>query len=417
MEIDMKKTRLTDGRYENMATGLGQAGADKTVHTHAGAYRDGDDKEYALMTLTDGIASKIVSGVVASAFKEEVSVIGDPEGKLLKLAAGTGLFRALRSALEYERMIGGALVVTTYSGDGTDLSKAPDAGERVTGYRVFSKGRVLLQPGDFDELGRIAAFRVRKRDGAEFTIAAERCTVVRGLAVPDVITEVSLNDEFFGSAPLARCETSLKSLASVIGNVVSMADECGIAVFSLANLNMMLSKPDCGINDLQKLMSAIKLSMSGMRAVFQDKDDSFSMMSHDFNGLPDVIQKLRGQVASDSGIPESILFGQTASGLSQTNAADEKQYALMVEEWRSEYAEAPLVALLSDLARRNTGIAGGVEGVEFGAVIPMTLPERQTAMKMQADTMKMYFDMGVLTAGEIRENVFKNGHSFNVSVK
>lgn len=177
---------------------------------------------------------------------------------------------------------------------------------------------------------------------------------------------------------------------------------------------MMLSKPDCGVNDVHRVLSLAKLTMNSMRAVFAGKDDGFEILNHSFAGLPEIWQKSMNLVSSKSRIPVSILFGQGATGLAQTNEGDLKAWAQTVGAWRSDCLYRPTCRLLADLTRRNLGREMSEFG--WGAVDEMTLKETLDAKKLQADTLKAYCDMGVLSPDEIREGVFVNGHGWEVSV-
>ncbi len=210
-------------------------------------------------------------------------------------------------------------------------------------------------------------------------------------------------------------EQSLKELAAVSGAITNMAQETGTLLMRMSNLNMMLSKPDCGVNDIHKVMSLLKLTMNSMRAAFAGKDDGFDILSHNFQGLPEVWQKCMVQVAAKSRIPMSILFGQSATGLAQTNEGDTQAWCQSVDMWRNDCLYRPTCALLADLTRRNLGRE--LSEFEWGAVDEMTLKQTLEAKKLQADTLNTYYQMGAVAPEEVRRAVFENGHSWEVSVE
>jgi hypothetical protein len=169
------------------------------------------------------------------------------------------------------------------------------------------------------------------------------------------------------------------------------------------------------VKDVHKIMSLLKLTMNSMRAAFAGKDDGFEILSHNFAGLPEVWQKSQVDVSSKARIPMSILFGQSATGLAQTNEGDIQTWCQSVDMWRNDYLYDPTCKMIADLTRRN----GTKEFTEFswGEVDEMTLKQTLEAMKLQADTLNVHYNMGVLAPEEIRKSVFKNGHSWEVSVE
>ena len=79
---------------------------------------------------------------------------------------------------------------------------------------------------------------------------------------------------------------------AVVGSVVNMAQETGTLLMRMSNLSLLLSKPDCGVEDIHKVMSLLKLTMNNLRAAFAGKDDGFDILTHNFAGLPEIMNKL-----------------------------------------------------------------------------------------------------------------------------
>ena len=415
----MTKTKqaiqIKDGAYENMATGLGKKSMDKSANIRATPYTPAKLPELASMKVQDGIAAFIVDGIPEAALMKDVSITNDGDGAAFKIASNIGLFRAIKDAGSELRLTGGALIVTEYEGDTVEtLATEPNPSAKVKSYRVYSAGKVDLQNGDFNG-EEPDFFNVLLLDGKSRKIHPSRCTVFKGPKLPDVLSDVSLRERYFGVSALYPVEQSLKELAAVSGAIIHMAQETGTLLLRLSDLNMMLSKPDCGVEDLHKVLSLLKLCMNSMRAGFAGKDDGFDILSHNFAGLPEVWTKSMALVSSRSRIPMSILFGQSATGLAQTNEGDIKAWCQLVDMWRNNYLYAPSCKLISDLTARNH--TEKFEEFTWGAVDEMTLKELLEARKLQAETLDIYFKDGALYPEEMREGVFKNGHSWEISVK
>ncbi|SHL03616.1 anti-CBASS protein Acb1 family protein [Fibrobacter sp. UWH4] len=410
-----KTTTMMDGSYENLVTGLGKAGMDKSANIRAKHYIPANLTELASMKVQDGIASFIVDGVPEAALMKDISVTNDTEGEVLRDATRLGFFRAVKRAGSEMRLTGGSVVVTEYEGDNSEtISEEPSAGAKVKGYRVYSAGRVNLRKEDFDgEEPRI--FRCNKIDGTDVEIHASRCTVFHGVELPDVLNGHSLRESYFGVSALYPIEQALKELAAVSGAIVNMAQETGTLLMKMGGLNLMMSKPDCGVADIHKMMSLVKLCMNSLRAAFAGKDDGFEILSHNFAGLSEIWQKCMNIVAAKSRIPVSILFGQSATGLAQTNEGDTKAWCQTVDAWRADYLYRPMCRLIEDFSRRN--LNKDYSEFEWGAVDEMTLKQTLEARKLQAETLNIYYNMGTLYPDEVRKNVFENGHSWEVSVE
>lgn len=412
----MNTVKITDGAYGNFVTGMGRKDTDKTESTFAKNYQGSDLAELARMKMLDGIAARIVECVPETAFKEAISITGDSDGKVFKEASSLGLFEALQLAGEYQRLAGGAIIATEYESDYNvnALTLPAPTKAKVKQYRVYSAGKVNLESSDFDG-DKPRLFKVELLDGKQIDIHPSRCTVFHGKIVPDLMSGISVRERFFGTPALKACEHSLKNLANVMGAIVNMATETGIMLFSLEGFNEMLSKPDCGIQDAQQLISLVKLSMSSFRGVFSGANDKFQILSHNFTGLPEVLQKAMNMVCADSRVPASVLFGQSATGLAQTNEGDIKAYAELVESWRSRYIYRGACKLITELSTRNCAVT--CSEFEWGPVVVMTVKEKLEAMKLQAEMLNIYYQMGAIDADSIKKSVFVNGHSWDVTVK
>lgn len=413
-----QRKKFSDGAYTNLVTGLGNAGMDKTEHTMATPYAAANLEELARMQMQDGLADIIACDPVETAFMNEPTLVGDDGGEILEAAMQTGIVEAIQSAAEEQRLTGGAIVVREYEGedfgDGHTPQEAPGQGWKISGFRVYGAGEIKLNASDFDG-DRPANFPVRLMDGTEIRIHPARCTVFHGKRLPGSLKAAGcIREKFFGTSALRPVEKALKDLATVTGAVVNMASETGTLLVSLDGLNEMLSKPDCGVNDVHRLMSLVKMSMNSMRAAFAGPNDKFQILSHNFGGIPEVMQKLMVLTAAKSRIPMSILFGQSATGLAQTNEGDAKAYAKTVNSWRQRYIYSPAAELFADFARRNFGKE--VNGFTWGTIDTRTVTEELDARKKESEIDTAAINMGVLTPDEVRKARYENGHSFELSV-
>lgn len=418
MTTENKNKTIADGAYENFATGLGQAGFDKTEETRAGVYRGANGLELACMAVQDGVADRIVTLPPEACFSQDITIIGDEKGEILDLADDLGLFDALETAGEVQRLSGGALIVTEYSDVKTaaDLSKPVKNGAEIFGYRVYSSNKVNLQK-DYFEGDEPSRFDVTKIDGSKVAIDASRCTVVHGRPLPQELTGGNLKEGYFGVSVLKKCEADLKGYATIMGASKVMASETGAKLFSLENFNELLSRPDGkGVSAAKDVISLVSYSLNSCRSAFMGPNDKVTFMAHNFAGLPDIIKEWKGKLCASSGFPESILFGRTASGLAQTNEGDLKTFGELCHKWRKRYIYRPAMKLIKDLAARNANkkISGSFT---WGAIDVMTEKELIEARAKQATTLNTYYQMGAISADEVRNAVFVNGHSFDVNLE
>lgn len=227
---------------------------------------------------------------------------------------------------------------------------------------------------------------------------------------------LSFNQKYFGCSSIKEVDDSLKDLASSMGGVANMVTETGLKVFSLAGLTQMLSRPDDGVKSVQERMSIVNMALSAYRSVFQDKEDKFDMVSHNFSGIPDIIRLMMVAVCAKSKIPMSILFGQTITGLAGTNDGDLKTFYKDVNNWRKKVFYRNMCKLITDYVNRNVGKTG-LFNFTFAPLGTLTGKEYVDAKFVQAQTCEKFFNMGAMTSDEVRECCLENGGTFELSVK
>ena len=413
---------MEDGAYQNLVTGLGNAAMDKDEHTRIQyATIRPNYEDLAMQFVRDGVVKRLCKEPVDKALKTPIVINGDEGDKHLKELTRLGFFEAVRKAGAWSRLFGGAIIVTLYAGDGSDdLSKPAAPNKKVAGYRVYSPGRILLTEDCLSSdpsselFGKVERWPIQLRAGKILQVHGSRVHVFKGEDVPDVL-DSELEAYIFGASVVDMANAGIKKLPGAFGAISNMLQENGISVFGLNGLSGMLAM-EGGVQKVRERMSLVKLGMSTMRAVFQDKDDTFEMKSHSMGDVPESVKMIMAYCAALTGIPVSILFGNMVSGLSSTNDGDIRQYNDLVEQWRMDCLYEPMCAMISDYMKRNAG-KGGVTDFQFGEVSQSTANEKAELRDKNGNFCKNMFDMGAMTPKEVRENLLVNGGTNEISVK
>lgn len=413
---------LSDGAYANFVTGLGNPRMDKDEHTHVVCGITTPNYEaLAAQFVKDGVVKQIARGPAVKALKTPIVINNDKDDKTFKALSRLGFFRACRNAGTWARLFGGALVVTLFEGDGDGkLEEEPGKGDKVAGYRVYTPGRIMLTESSLCSdpqsrwFGKVEKFPVQVRNGKIVDIHASRCHIFRGVEAPDLF-DTDIRTYIFGTSEVDMANVGLKKLPPAFGAVSNMLQENGLSVFSLKDFSMMLAS-EGGLRKAQERMGLVKIGMSTMRAVFQDKEDAFEMKSHSMSDVPESIKMLMAYTSALTGIPVSILFGNMVSGLSSTNDGDIRQYNDLVDQWRNDCLYEPMVEMLTEYRNRNENVSG-IQDFTFGELSQSTEVEKADLFEKKVNSCKTLFEMGSMTPKEARENLIVNGGTSELSVK
>ena len=412
---------LSDGDYRNLVTGLGNAAMDKDEHTQVvmGVVAPNYDA-LAAQYVKDGIVTKIARSPAVKALKTPIVINDDKKDKTYKALSRIGFFKTCRNAGTWARLFGGALVVTLFEGDGdADLADEVGKDDKVVGYRVYTPGRINLTESDICSdptskwFGKVEKYPVQTRNGNILNIHASRCHVFKGFEAPDVVdTDIMLY--VFGCSEVEKANVALKKIAPAFGSLSNMLQENGLSIFSINGLSSMLATKD-GQEKVRERMSVVKLGMSSMRAVFQDKEDAFDMKSHSMSEVPEAVKMLMSFLSGVTEIPVSILFGNMVSGLSSTNDGDIRQWNDLVETWRNDCLYEPMVEMLTEFRNRNEG-KQGIQDFTWGELSQSTESEKADLFEKKVNSCKTLYEMGSMTPKEARRNLILNGGTSEITV-
>lgn len=243
------KTKLNDGAYRNLVTGLNDPTTDKTIHTHADGFNAvQNDVELALMYLDDGIASNIASTFPESALAEDIKIIGDEDGKIIKELESIDFIESVIEAGTMSRVFGGAVIVTLYDGN-TDFDKAPNDNEKVVGYKVYNSSDFELDINDFvtdqksDYYNEVELFRLVKDNGEIERIHASRVTIIRNKRAPRILRNLDWKQRYFGCSSVKEVDDSLKNLGLSFGGLGNMVAESGLKIFPFPDFSRCWQTP------------------------------------------------------------------------------------------------------------------------------------------------------------------------------
>lgn len=423
IQLDDGKELQLDGAWVNAVTGMG-TGMDKDSHTRVagGSYRV-PHRDLAAAYVGDGIVRRLARVPAEKALKEPVTIVGDEGGETYEALSRLGLFDAVVEAGSLARLHGGAAVVTVYSGDGRSpgaLGSAPGAREEVVGWRVYSPYDMELMDSDFDRdpasprFGEPASFPLRLRDGTHLRLHWGRVTVFHGPQVPGAV-DCDACTSFYGASDVLPAMDAVARIPAAMAAVSNLMQRNGTMVFRIAGLGQIEQLED-GQRIIHNRVTDMTARMGSMRAVLLDGTDAFESVAASLGGVPEVLKQLYAHVSSVTGIPVSVLFGDTATGLSSTNEGDIRQMDELVERWRQKCLYAPLCSLVTDFRNRNERKVGG-HALQFGPVSQSTEREKAEMLKQRADAMRVLYDIGAVTAAEVRENLLVGGGNADITVE
>jgi phage-related protein (TIGR01555 family) len=434
-----KYKRLAKDGWSNLITGLNGFKTAKKRHTHH--VFDGllADHELESLFVEDGLAARIVKLLPDDMYREGWEY-EFPEIDELKAAEYSEAYAAIfegisavtkmKEAAYWNRLKGGAAILISVI-DGMDM-RAPLMPKKI---RTFEKLKVLDRTGiDFINIqfqndptqpryGLLVLYPVkfdigRGIEGTQL-VHFSRVIELHGDTLPkDSATSLSPERRFWGISVLQRAEDRLKTLGSSLGSIDQLLEEMSVGKHKIKNLANLLSSPE-GKAAIQLRVELNDLTRSVFRSMYLDAGDEGGKGAEDFvrdtvnfTGVPEILYIIFMLLSADTGYPITRLFGVSPGGMNATGESDMRNYYDGVRSAQTTEM-LPMVLRIARIIHEWRNIPEPY--IKF---LPLqTMNEKEQAEldklnvdkdKLEADTYKVYVDMGALEPYEVRFLKFGN---------
>ena len=203
---------------------------------------------------------------------------------------------------------------------------------------------------------------------------------------------------------LQRLYEVLRDFEAGFAGMSYLLTDAGQAVYTVKGLQEILGA-EGGQDLLAKRFEMIELSRSVAKALIIDEDEKFERKTTTFQGIPEVIDRLVNRLAAASGIPVTILMGQSPAGMNATGASDIRLFYDRVKSYQDAQIK-PALERLIQLIMRSMGAEPKVWEVTFNSLFQPTDFEAADLRNKVAQTDKLYIDAEVLTPEEVALNRF-----------
>ena len=393
---------LADG-WQNVLTGLGTT-SDKLRSTvwQIGTQPVQSADQYESIYETSWLARRVVQVFPEHALRKrpELKNVEDPVALWEKwdVLNSTDLYPhgVLSQALFQGRLSGGAVLVPGFR-LGDPVQPAPEAGPQTELLWLdvvrWADLRAVVRDTDANSprYKQPLIYQVQgDHSRAGYQFHASRAIYCEGAprarARPSDLTPwLSVLDPVIEE--LKRYDTAWQSIGHLL-------DEASIGVLKLQGLIGMLAQKDQSA--VEARMQLMTQGRSVARTVFLDAatQEEFSRTEVSFAAIPQLLEQAVLQVSGATEIPVAILLGQAPAGLNATGENDRAQFDDRIAVYQRSSVAPKMTKLLS-------WIHGAPVELEFPPIREMSEAERAELENKEAQTDKLYLDMGVQTELDI----------------
>lgn len=360
------------------------------------------DPELSNLFYTDDVAAKLVEKRPEEAFRKGYR-LRDPAdetgaSKLFEQARALDVDAKMQEGATWGRLYGGSLVVLGIEGGG--LPWQPLMLEKVREVRfvnVVDRRACNVEKYYTDPLspkyGQPEVYGIAGENGLYSFIHESRVIRFDGTPV-DMRKRRELNG--WSYSVLQRPYDVMRAFATAFQAAGVLTADASQAVFTMKGLFEMIASGEK--EKLQTRMQLVDMSRSAARAVILDSDgERFERIATNFQGLPEMLDRMMMRLASSVDMPVTILMGRSPAG---QNATGESDFTHWYDSIRSQQAKEfgpKLLRVYEILAHKPLPGAK----IEWCELQEMTEKEKAEIEKYEAEKWATYIDKGVLYPQEV----------------
>lgn len=162
---------------------------------------------------------------------------------------------------------------------------------------------------------------------------------------------------------------------------------------------------------IRQRVSMVENARNALNAVVVDADDDYSIINTDLGGVVDLLDEMKVAIAADTGIPVSVLFGQSAKGMNATGENDLEGLYDLVEGIQQNKIKPVAEKLLEIVILQQHVKANNDWRVVFPSLKTPADRELADVAKIKADTenakLKRLLDLteiGAMSNDEVRSH-------------
>ena len=224
----------------------------------------------------------------------------------------------------------------------------------------------------------------------------------------------------WGMSVLQSVYDSFKHYYSGTSSIATLLTEFDIFVHKVRGLASMLAAGKEGqVRDRLQLNDMSKSIYRGY-AIDAEKEE-LAFVGRQFGGVSEILEKLRIDVIAAAGIPHTLLFGQSPSGLGATGRSEERDFAKTCHHYQETNFRKPLTKLMEYIMLSKSGPTNGKVPdnwrVSFKPLFEMNERELADVRARVAAVDARYIQVGVLTPQEVADSRFgKSEYSIETTI-
>ena len=399
----------------NVLTGMG-SGRDKSQYTSTKAITFLAQEELESL-YGEWLPRRIIDIYAEQSTRKGFKVLFGGEGPKAEEVVGVEqviedlyILESLMLASKNSRLYGGA-VILMYIDDGRKADQPVDKKNiyKVEGLEVLDRYQIapVITEANIYDYSKATHYQIIAGDlisQPNLThIHKDRILRLDGDWLPYRIRQRNYG---WGMSNLQVIYDSFRHYWTGLNSAATLLTEFDIFVHKIRGLAAMLGagkesqvKDRLVVNDMSK-------SIYRGYAIDAEKEE-LEFISRNFNGIGEILEKLRIDIIGASKIPHTLLFGESPGGLGSTGRSEERDFAKTLADYQTATFKRPLKQLIEYILLSKTGPTSGKLPeswrIHFNDLYELNEREKADVRARVAAVDGRYIQLGVLHPQEVAD--------------
>lgn len=421
-----QKSRLDNSRtsearadgWMNVLTGLGICGRDKKMNGRFAITKIFDRAELDMMYRSDGMLRRIIDMFSEEMTRQGFEIEGDTQGDIMSQLSEMRAMMHITNLIKWSRLYGGGICIIGID-DGLPIDQPVDepAIRSVQWLRTFDRYQAWSRDGTFESdlnspnYGFPSVYTVNdNRTGAIFYVHYTRVLRMDWNILPPRWQNFN---QGWGDPLVQSMYEELRNYSQAFSNTATIMEDFVNAIIQIPNLSQIMASQG-GDNTVLKRLNLLALTKSNASMMIMDAEEKYDKVHTNVTGIADLIDRFMLQLSAVCGIPCSLLFGRTATGLNATGDNDVRNFYDAVKQSQETKLLPQLEKLIRYLFLAKDGPYEGIEPenwkIQFVPLWQNTQEQEALVRKVTAETDAIYLDRGVLDSAEVAISRFGGNH-------
>lgn len=222
-----------------------------------------------------------------------------------------------------------------------------------------------------------------------------------------------IENDYRNASIIQKVYSAAGQYQGAMDTLVPLLNTANMAILKIENLMDIADQETA--NQISKRIELIQKTRVDNQLMLLTQGDEFINHSLNLSGIKDLVEQLTNNMVAASGMPRTILLGESPKGQQSSGKSELIDYYDYVKQEQVRVLE-PSIRYITDYLLKSEYGKEFEYDVEFPPLVELSeLEEAEYRLKV-AQQMQVYLDAGILTQEEVRDSLFTGKFTQNITL-